>query len=257
MNTSDREDRRRPAKVCDRGHEELMSTEMVDEVRGTVAVASGDAVVDRVTQNWKIIVGAVIAIAVVAVGYWWYTSAKAQENEAANIALSRIRATYESGDFEKALTGKGLPPIDGGAVLGLQSIVEQYGSTDAGKVAALMAGTAYLNIGKAAEARGAFEIAQGSNAPVVMVGALNGLGACAELDKDLAAAASYYEKAADAGNRSGLEPRSLIYAAMAYEKAGNTQKAGELYTTVAKKYAQSDMSQPARAGLARLGMRID
>lgn len=234
-----------------------MSTEIVEEPRGTVAVASGDAVVDRVMKNWKMLVGVIVVIAVAALGYWWYTSNLAQENESANIALSRIRDAYEGGNYEQALTGKGLPAIDGNPVLGLQAIADQYGSTDAGKVAALMAGTCYLNLGKGAEARAAFETAQGSSSQVVMVGALQGLGACAELDKDLAAAASYYEKAADVGNKSGMEPRALIYAAMAYEKAGNKQKAGELYTTVAKKYAQTDMSQPARAGLARLGMRID
>ena len=234
-----------------------MSTETTEEIGTTAGASESGATVDRLLQQWKVIAGVAVAIVAIVAGYWLYTSMQESTNEEAAAALSRIRATFDASDFEAALTGKGLPAIDGQPVLGLQGIVDQYGSTPAGKVAAVMAGTSYMQVGKIAEARAAFEAAQGSDAAVVQMGALNGLGACAEADKDFAGAAELYEKAAAAGAKSGLEARSLVYAAMAYEKAGNKEKAGETYRTVVKKFSSGDMSQPARAGLARLGMRID
>lgn len=234
-----------------------MSTETTEAI-GSVAVESGaDSTADRLLQQWKVIAGVAVAIVAIVAGYWLYTSMQESKNEEAAAALARVRATFDASDFEGALTGKGLPAIDGQPVMGLQAIVDQYGSTSAGKVAAVMAGTCYMQIGKVAEARTAFEAAQGSDSPVVQMGALNGLGACAETDKDFAGAADLYEKAAAAGSKSGLEARSLVYAGLAYEKAGNKEKAGETYRTVVKKFSSGDMSQPARAGLARLGMRID
>ena len=234
-----------------------MTTETSEQfVAGTTPVVEETAV-DRFMQNKNAILGVAVAIVAVVVGYWGYTSMQATKNEEAAAALSRIRATFDASEYDKALTGKGLPAIDGQDVLGLQAIVDEYGSTDAGKVAAMMAGTSYLQIGKVAEARTAFEAAQSSGSPVIVMGALNGLGACAEQDKDYAGAADYYEKAAAAGAKTGLEGRAHLYAGLAHEKAGNNQKAGEAYRLVAKKFASSDMSQPARAGLARLGMTID
>lgn len=234
-----------------------MTTETTEEQVGSVVQAGGDAAVDRFMQNRNVILGVVVAIVAIIAGYWGYTSMQAAKNEEAAAALSRIRAAFEASEYDKALTGKGMPAIDGQDILGLQAIADEYGSTEAGKVAAMMAGTSYLQLGKYAEARAAFETAQGSGSPVVVMGALNGLGACAEQDKDYAGAAEYYEKAAAAGSKTGLEGRAHLYAGLAYEKAGNNQKAGEAFRLVAKKFASSDMSQPARAGLARLGMTID
>ena len=234
-----------------------MTTETTQEVGAATVGTAEDAVVERVQQQWKVIVGIAVAIVVIVVGYWLYTSMQQSKNEEAAAALARIRSTYEASEYDAALTGRGLPAIDGQDVMGLQAIVDEYGSTDAGKVAALMAGTAYLQLGKATEARSMFETAQGSSSPVVMMGALNGLGACSENDRDFAGAAELYEKAAAAGAKTGLEARSHVYAGLAHEKAGNVQKATDAYRLVVKKFSSSDMSQPARAGLARLGMRID
>ena len=91
----------------------------------------------------------------------------------------------------------------------------------------------------------------------MQVGALNGLGVCAEAEKDLAGAAAYYERAADKGQKTGLEARSLLYAGLAYEKAGDTKKAGELFSRIVRKYGSSEASSTAKMGLARLGMAID
>lgn len=234
-----------------------MNTDLLDEMRGTTVATSSDTAVERFRQNWKILIAVAVFIGVAVAGYWWYSTNEELDNQSANAALARIRPTFDAGDFEKALTGAGLPAIDGEPIAGLQSIYEQYGSTDAGKVAALMAGTCHLNGGKATEAKAAFEVAQGSASQAVAVGALNGLGACAELEDNLPGAAQYYERAAEVGDKSGLEARSLLYAGLVYEKTGNKEKAGEIFTMVAKKYAMTDMSGPARAGLSRLGMRID
>lgn len=194
---------------------------------------------------------------VVGVGIWLYIQYQRDQNNEAAMALARIRPAYTEGRYAMALTGDSIPPVGDIEVMGLTEISAEYGGTDAGKNAALLAGHALVALGKHAEAREQYELAEGSDATLVQVGALNGLAVCKEVEKDLAGAAAYYERAADKGQKTGLEARSLLYAALAYEKAGDTKKAGEIFLRIVRRYGSSESSSTAKMGLARLGMAID
>ncbi len=239
-----------------------MSTEQ-REMEQAAPVAAGtmpqgvDSVIERARAQWKAVVG-IVVVAVFAIGgYFWYSSNQAQKNEEGLTQLARIRTTFDMGDFTKALTGDSIPPVGDEKVMGLLAISDEYSGTDAGSIAALMAGNALVNLGRFSEAQAQFERAQSSGAQVVEVGALQGLAAVKESSKDLAGAAELYEKAATVGAKSGLEDRCLYHAALCYERSGNTAKAAELYRIVIKKYEMSEVSASARGGLARLGMAID
>lgn len=235
-----------------------MSTETVETT--TSAPSSGGAqalpIGTGMNKATPILVGA-LAIVLAIGGWWWYSSNAKQENEAANLALSRVRNLYMQGDGDKALTGEGLAVIDGIKSPGLRAIADEYGSTPAGQIAALMAGNILANKGKWAEAQSYFETAASSDAELVQVGAMNGLAACLEGKGSIAEAAAKYEDAAKLGDKSGIEASSWLNAGLCYEKAGNKQKAVETLTIVVKKYATSDVVPAAKQALARLGTAID
>lgn len=200
----------------------------------------------------------ILGVAIVfGVGIWLYMQYQNDQNTEAAMALARIRPVYTEGRYSLALTGDSVPPVGDIKVMGLTEISTEYGGTDAGKDAALLAGHSLVSLGRHAEAREQYELAEKSDAALVQVGALNGLGICKEVDKDLAGAAAYYEQAADKGQKTGLEARSLLYAGLAYEKAGDTKKAGELFSKIVRKHGSSESSSTAKIGLVRLGMAID
>ena len=170
---------------------------------------------------------------------------------------SRVRLAYDMGQFDMALTGNGIPPMDGQPVKGLVAISDEYSGTSAGELAALMAGNAYVNLGKTSEAQVQFDKAASSDALIVQVGALQGLAAVSELQKNFSEAAVKYEEAAVKAKETGLEEQSYVNAAACYEEAKNNEKAIELYRMIAKKFEMSEAAATAKAGLARLGTTID
>lgn len=235
-----------------------MSTETAETTTTAPTMGSAQALSVGTGMNKAkpILVGA-LAIVLAIGGWWWYSNHTKQQNEAANLALSRVRTLYMQGDGNKALTGEGLAEIDGVKSPGLRAIVAEYGSTPAGQMAALMAGNILANQAKWAEAETYFQTASSSDADLVQVGALNGLAACLEGKGSIAEAAAKYEEAAKLGDKSGIEATSWLNAGLCYEKAGNKQKAVETLTIVVKKYATTDAVPAARQALARLGTAID
>lgn len=208
-------------------------------------------------NNWKLYAGMAVVVTAIIGGMYYYMSSAEEANQTAALELSRIRPVFEAGEFEAALTADTVSPVGQDKVLGLLEIADQYGSTDAGKVAALMAGNCLVNLGRYDEARSQFETAQSSASTVIEVGALQGLAACAEAAGDLGGAAELYEQAAKRGVKSGLEAPCYFKAGLCYERSGNTERAAELYRTVAKQYESSEVAPSAQTGLARLGMAID
>lgn len=235
---------------------------MIEEQFGQHDVAkSGANTAPEWLQNahgqWKIFAGIAVVLLVVVLGGWWYVSDSKNQNSEASLQLSRIRAVFEAGQFEAALTADTVAPVGQAKVMGLLDISAQYSGTDAGKIAALMAGNALANLGRFDEAKPQFEIANSSGTQVVEVGALQGLAACMEATSDYSGAAGMYEQAGQRGLKTGLEGQCFYKAGLCYEKAGNPDKAGELYMMVAKKFEVSEVAPSAKAGLARLGMAID
>lgn len=222
----------------------------------STAQASGD-VIEFINTRWKTIAGIVGACALIVAGYFFYENQQQELNVEGLTHLSRVRGAYDMGAYDQALTGKGLPPMGTEAIKGLVSISDEYDGTPAGEQAALMAGNAYVNLGKPSEALAQFERAAGSSSKLVQVGAKQGLAAVSELQKNFAEAATQYEAAAELADKSGFEDHILYRAAVCYEEAKNTSKAVELYRLIVKKFEMSEVAASAKTGLARLGTAID
>ena len=208
-------------------------------------------------NNWKLYAGMAVVITAIIGGMYYFMTSAAEANQEAALELSRIRPVFESGEFEAALTADTVSPVGQDKVMGLLEIADQYGDTDAGKVAALMAGNCLVNLGRYDEAQQQFQLAQSSSSTVIEVGALQGLAVCAEASDDMNGAAELYEQAAKRGVKSGLEAPCYYKAGLCYERSGNKERAAELYRTVAKQYESSEVAPSAQTGLARLGMAID
>jgi predicted negative regulator of RcsB-dependent stress response len=206
----------------------------------------------------KMIGGALLAIVVVAVGVYLYKEYQQEQNTLAMTAISRISQYYESGDVKKALDGDPARKIRSADIMGLKQIVSEYGSTDAGKLAALYAGTALAEEKKYQEASEYFEKAAGSADAVISAGARAGLASCKEFDKQYDEAAKLYEAAAG-DKESALYERYTCFAALNYEKAAQSgnetlkEKAKEKYLEIVNKNSGSEFVNEARMGLARLG----
>lgn len=240
--------------------EECMSTEETDNITEnpvSTGPTASDAAVDFFSKQWKVVAGVVGAVVVIVAGYFYMDYQNNELNIEGLTHLSRVRMAYDMGQYELALTAQGLPPMDGQPVKGLVAISDEYSGTPAGEQAALMAGNAYVNLGKAAEASAQFEKAASSGSVVIQVGAMQGLAATMELNKNFAEAASKYEEAAKLADDSGLEEQCYLSAAACYEEAKNNEKAKELYRIIVKRFEMSEVAASAKSGLARLGTAID
>ena len=105
------------------------------------------SVLGYIEDNSKNLMYAGIALLVVAAGFWYYTSVYTpKRNAAANDELFRAEKFFEKDSLDMALNG------DGGEVLGLQDVAEEFGNTPAGERAAYLAASALLNKGSYDEA---------------------------------------------------------------------------------------------------------
>lgn len=208
-------------------------------------------------KNINMVVGGII-IVLVAIGLYWYISNNQKEKEAtASLALSRVKIFYERAEFDKALKGDPTIKIRGESIIGLREIVENYGSTSAGKMAALMSGDILLSQKKYSEALSMYEAAQGSDSKILAVGAKAGMAACKESEKKYAEAAPMYEEAAQQMKEIGDEAKYRYFAALSYEKSGNKDKAKELYTLITKENRDTEFKDLAIGAMSRLGMIIE
>lgn len=210
-----------------------------------------------ITTNLKaILIGIVVLIAGVAV-FMYMRSTQQEGASQASLQLSRIKSYYEAANWDKALSGDPSKQVRGESVPGLIEISDEYGSSEAGRTAALYAGTVLVQQKKFTEAEDYFEHAAKSTSVVVELGAKAGQALCKEKSNDYAAAAGLYSEAASLGKDVGMEDRYRYFAAVNYEKANMKDKAIEMYVDLVMKNSVSEFSAEAKNALARLGTIIE
>lgn len=234
------------------------SSDLTDNAASISSESKNKAHISNViASNLKVIIVAVlIVIAGSAATIYYMYSAK--ENEMlASLELSRIRSYYDADNAAIAMHGDSAKQIRGDAIVGLQQIVEQYGSSNAGKSAALYAGNLLVEQNKIDDAQEYFERASSSASPIVSMGAKAALALCKEKKNDFASAAELYSDAAKIGKDIGMEDRYKMFAAINYEKSNDKEKAIALYTDLVMKNSASEFSANAKNSLARLGTIIE
>lgn len=236
---------------------ELKPKEQENERIETIESADNNSVesfIKKYKMQLIIALGAIIVIAVVAVV--WFGSFSSSEDQA-SLQFSRVLPYYENNDWEKALKGDKNKKVRGESVLGLEYIVQEYKSTEAGKLAALYAGRCLVELDKAKEAEKYFEIATGSNSNTVKQGAYSALAMLKELNNNPAEAAKLYEQAAGFAIEKEVKARLLLYSAINYTKAKEKEKAVKNYQEAIGLSEYSEYGDMAKIGLTELGIIID
>lgn len=204
-----------------------------------------------------IAIAVIVAVVLIFVINGTLTKNKSKKTQKAMVALSRIVPYYEAPDFKKALFGDSTKTIRGERVIGLLEIIDEYSGTDEAILAALYAGNSYLTLNKANEAIEYLEEALESKSNEVVQAAYAGLGACYEINGDLEEAANNYQKASDLAITDNAIGRYSYYTARVYEKLKKKEKAEKIYKKIINKSKFSEFANYSKAGLVRLGIKID
>ncbi|MEN9510867.1 MAG: hypothetical protein RLZZ370_686 [Bacteroidota bacterium] len=168
----------------------------------------------------------VVALAGLYLGYRYYWI-PSQEKEAQSY-IFKIRSVFFKDSFQTVLKGgKGFP--------GAPELADDYGATQSGKEAALMAGISYRMTGKFDEAIDYLERAD-FNDNFLGPSAKGALASCYAEKGDVAKAAGLYEDAAGMSKNDMTTPGMLKMAAIHYEEAGQDKDALRCYERIGKEF---------------------
>ena len=186
-----------------------------------------------VEKNQKaiIIVLAVVLVAVLAFfGVKKFYLEPREEN--AQKAIFHAEQYFEKDDFNSALNGDG-------NYLGFVDVINDFGGTKTANLAKYYAGICCLNTG---DFNNAISYLKDFNGKDVMLTSM-AAGAMGDANMELgnmAEAAKCYENAAMNSANNFTSPMYLLRAGMAYEMAGNYQKAIDMYKTIKSEYPTSN-----------------
>ncbi|MBO6025082.1 MAG: tetratricopeptide repeat protein [Bacteroidales bacterium] len=200
-----------------------------------------------IENNQKTLWIILIAVLLVAVAIWGYSRYRDRKNQTAQDLSFPSEMSFEekatqavdfatyymqNEDYAQALNGDG-------ENVGFLSVVNDYGSSKAGNLAAYYAGICYLKQG---DYQNAIEyLKKYSNNDKVFAPLALGLIADCYLELgDQQNAVSYYEKAAAKNANDFTSPMHLMKLGMTYEIMGNYAKALETYKTLKKDFPNSN-----------------
>ncbi|MGA7162214.1 MAG: tetratricopeptide repeat protein [Bacteroidota bacterium] len=185
----------------------------------------------------------VIALAVV---LWFYSNNVRANGERATAELAKVFTFYDNGQYQIAING--IPERN---ISGLQSIVDNYGSTKAGNIAKFYLADSYYNSQNYDKALQYFNDYSGSNA-LIENSATAGAGACYEAKGDFKKAAECYEKAALKNSDDPNAADNLVNAARNFGKSGEKDRAVDLLKKVKKDYPTSTAARDADRYIAEV-----
>jgi len=177
------------------------------------------------------IAGAVIVIIIAAI---YIYNNKMEENQiSATTELSRVLPIYEQKNYLEAIEGQ-----PGTSSIGLKTIVEEYGSSQAGEVAKIYLGNANYYLGNYDEALEYYSDYSGDQKEF-KAAALAGQAACYVSKEEYGNAASTYEKAAGVSEFNANNPSYLLQAGNMYLKINDLQSAKKLFAKIKQDYKTS------------------
>ncbi|MEZ4650608.1 MAG: tetratricopeptide repeat protein [Candidatus Eisenbacteria bacterium] len=189
-----------------------------------------------------LVIVAIVVVAAIA-GWSFYKQSRARAEENASLSLAQAQKLYFDGRYTEAATQ-------------LESILGQYGSTNAAKSIPLFLGNSKLAAGDAAGAKAAFETLAGKagSDPLLAAAADRGIGAALADQGDMAGAAASYRKAAQRADNP-LAAEDWMAAGNAFLEAGNTAEAVAAFQKVATDYPTSQRAVEAKVRLAETESR--
>lgn len=197
-----------------------------------------------VERHPKTGIGILAAIILIVGGYFGYQYYKDSQEGEAQREMFQAVYYFEADSLDLALNGDGNN-------LGFVAIIEDYGVTDAAKLANYYAGAAYLKQGR-------FEVARmyledfSSNDLLIQARAYSLIGDTYMEEGNFEEAAGYYDKAANYKPNKYFSPAYLMKAALAFEKNNQEEKAIAAYDKIISEYYDTPEFQQARKFKAKL-----
>ena len=186
-----------------------------------------------VEKNQKVIVIVLSVLILAVLAFFGVKKFYLEPREAnAQSAIFHAEQYFEKDNFTSALKGDG-------NYLGFVDVINEFGGTKTANLAKYYAGICYLNTG---DFNNAISYLKDFNGKDVMLTSM-ALGAMGDANMELgnvAEAAKCYESAAMKSANSFTSPMYLLRAGMAYEMAGNFQKAIDMYKKIKADYPSSN-----------------
>jgi tetratricopeptide (TPR) repeat protein len=200
-------------------------------------------------KNSKQITIVVGIIVVIVLGYFGYNRFIHLPNiEKAQNEVFMAERYFDQGEYQKALDGDE-------KFAGLLEIVDNYGSTKPGKLAAYRAGICYLNLGEYEQAIKYLKKYNIKDA-FVRVFAEGAIGAAYLELGNLPKAIAHYKKAADMELNDVTTPTFLFDLGRCYELDNNFQGALDTYEKIRTNYPNSNESREAEKYIARVKVEL-
>ncbi len=196
-------------------------------------------------KNISIGITALVVVIIAAVVYF---KNRSDNNEMAMTQLGSVYAIYDAGQYQLAIDG--IPERN---IRGLRSIVENYGSSNAGNIARFYLAGAYYQLGNYDEALKFFEDCSPAD-ELMAVSRLAGMADCYEAKGEYLKAAENFEKAASKNSKDVSIADNLNNAARNYARAGEKEKALDLYRRLKKNYPSTTYGREADRYIEQLSI---
>jgi len=199
-----------------------------------------------VENNQKTLITGLLVVVGLIVLFFGFKYYQNSQDETAQVELFPAVFYFEKDSLGKALGG------DGNSTNGLVAVANDYGMSNAGNLANVYAGVAYLKQGefdKAIESLKDFS----SSDYVVQARVYALLGDAYTEKNDHSEAASYYKKAANYKSNEQFTPGYMMKLALAQELANDKGAAKETYQEIIEKYPSFTDLNLAKKYLGRLG----
>ncbi|WP_194775497.1 tetratricopeptide repeat protein [Pararhodonellum marinum] len=197
-----------------------------------------------IKKNSKIVGGAIIALILVIAGILYFQIDRQNKNKTAQAEMFQAVYYYEQDSLEFAINGDGSNP-------GFLDIINRYKGTDAANLSHYYLGSIYLSEREFQKAVDHLEKFS-SDDYFVQAKAYALIGDAYFELKNIDKAISNYDKAAKYRPNKFFTPRYLMKLAVAYEEAGQLNKAIEAYGRIEQEYFESYEFTAARKHKARL-----
>jgi tetratricopeptide (TPR) repeat protein len=193
----------------------------------------------------QISIGIVVVLAILGLSYL-YTKNRADANEKASVQLAKVYSFYDNGQYQVAIDG-----VRERNIIGLKSIVSEYGGSHAGNVAKLYLANSYYQLGQFDEALKMYDDFS-ADGQLMTVTRYAGLGSCYEALGKSKDAADAFEKAASKFATDVNAADNYVHAARNYAAAGEKEKALEIYKKVKKSFPTSQAAREVDRYIAQL-----
>ena len=200
--------------------------------------------VDWTRVNARALTAGALVVVVALAAFWFYDRSRAIQAANAEKALMTAKQSVTAGNLPLAQTD-------------LQSVYSRYGSTPAGVEAAMMLAQMDYDAGKYQDGVSLLQKALGSGAAHDVLPTIRSLAGDGYADLgQLGEAAKQYDAAADATTYQTERAFDRAKAARAYQAAGDTAKARQLWANLLDDPTASTVAPEARVRLGQLTVQI-